>query len=101
MFIIATGVQHKRSILAVEIQKVLEYSQAITDAHILDSAVATVTQLSSSLKQHLPSSSTGNDIPQSFIEVDKFAPAQKNERQLQFKRTTNTPGRTKKMIALR
>ena len=48
---IDTSVQHKRSIIAAEVQNVLEYSQAITDPHILDNAVANIRKFSSALKQ--------------------------------------------------
>ena len=99
---IDTSVQHNRIIIASEVNKVLEYSQAIDDSHILDNIAANLKQFSSALKQHLPSSTNtgGYNLP-NFVEVDKFAPAQKNERQLQFKRTTNKPGRQKTVIPLK
>ena len=94
------GLEQKRKAIKAEAEKVLSYTQEVTDTHILDHTIATLSQLSTSLLAHLPSS-TSDQQPTTFVDVEKFAPAQKNEPQIQFKRTTSSAGRKQKIIPLK
>ena len=88
----------------LELEKVLAQTEAITDAHILDHALANLTKLSASLQVHIPKEIDGTKEailqPSSFVPVEKFPPAKKNEVQLRFSRTTHSAGRKQKMIPL-
>lgn len=85
----------------VELEKVLAQTEAITDAHILDHALANLTKLSASLQVHIPKESNEEMPPPStFVSVEKFPPAKKNELQLRFSKTTNSAGRKQKMVPL-
>ena len=87
--------------MQVEAERVQSLSKAITDTHILDHALATLSQLASSLKASIPTQcNEDSNQPTSFSPVDHFAPAQKNEIQLCFKRTTHSAGRKQKMVPL-
>ena len=88
--------------LAVEskAKQVLALSRAITDPHILEHTLGTLSKLASTLEVHTPKECT-EDTKTPFQTVDSFAPAQKNEVQLHFKRTTHSAGRKQKMVPLR
>ena len=97
----ATLIDAKRSAVQVAAERVQSLSKAITDTHILEHALATLSTLASSLKANIPMQCNENsNQPTSFSTVDNFAPAQKNEVQLCFKRTTNSAGRKQKMVPL-
>ena len=88
----------------LELEKVLAQTETITDAHILDHALANLTKLSASLQVHIPKESIDTNeampLPSGFVPVEKFPPAKKNEVQLRFSRTTNSAGRKQKMVPL-
>ena len=97
----ATLIDAKRSAVQVAAEWVQSLSKAITDTHILDHALATLSTLASSLMANISMQCNENsNQPTSFSTVDNFAPAQKNEVQLCFKRTTNSAGRKQKMVPL-
>ena len=70
----------------------------VEDHHILDHTLATLTQLSRSLHTHLEGL---EEINSEFPIKDHFAPSPKNEKQLNFTRTTASAGRKKKNLKLR
>lgn len=83
-----------------EIERVLKLSRNIKDPHLLDHTVATLSILASSLEAHTGDPDTELKEEKSFTIVDKFAPAEKNELQPRFKRTTDSAGRKQKLIPL-
>ena len=97
-----TLLEDKRSALRIETERVLSLSEAIKDAHILDHALATQKSLAACLHANVSAQSNAEEPspPTSFVEVDTFAPAQKNETQLRFQRTTHSAGRKQKMVPL-
>ena len=99
MLICYAVVDAKRSSVQREAERLLSLTRTITDTHLLDHALSTLSKLASSLQAHV-STEQNEELVTSFTTVDKFAPAQMNERQLQFKRTTNSAGRKQKMIPL-
>ena len=92
--------------LAVESEtnRVLTLSREVNDPHLLDHALATLSMLASSLQAHVTDKTRNSEAEiesNSFKVVDKFAPAEKNETQPRFKKTTDTAGRKQKMISLK
>ena len=69
----------------------------VEDQQILDHTLATLTQLSRSLHTHLEGK---KELSSEFPIEDHFAPSQKNEKQLNFTRTTASAGRKKKDLKL-
>ena len=96
-----SGVQHKRNAIVAETEKIIAHTQAVDDIHMLEHAVATLSKLSATLLSHVSSESTAANQPNSFVEVETFAPAQRNEPQLQFKKTTGSAGRKQKIFPLK
>ena len=86
----------------VETERVLSLSEAVKDTHILYHALATVKYFAACLQANVSAQSNAEEPspPTSFVEVDTFAPAQKNETQLHFQRTTYSAGRKQKMVPL-
>lgn len=81
----------------------VKLARKINDPHLLDHALATLSILGSSLEAHVADASTAPKAKmeiKSFTVVDKFAPAEKNELQPQFKKTTDNAGRKQKMVPL-
>ena len=75
------------------------YLKAVDDTHILDHALQTLKQLTSTL--HANSSSPEDEaklVP--FVPVVYFSPAEKSETQPKFKKTINSAGRKQKIIPL-
>ena len=101
MYVSDTLIDAKRSAMQVEAERVQSLSKAITDTHILDHTLATLSKLASTLKANIPTQCNADaNQPTLFSLIDNFAPAQKNEVQLHFKRTTNSAGRKQKMVPL-
>ena len=87
-----------------ETEQVLKLSRTINDPHLLDHALATLSILASSLEAHVADASRDSKAKteiKSFTVVDKFAPAEKNEPQPRFKKTTDSAGRKQKMVSLK
>ena len=80
----------------------LSLSEAVKDTHILDHALITLKNLAACLQANVSAHSNAEEPspPTSFVEVDTFAPAQKNETQLRIQRTTHSAGRKQKMVPL-
>ena len=72
----------------------------VCDTHLLEHTLTTLTNLTASLKAHIPEDSVTTTQPSNFTVVDKYAPAQKNELQPSFKRTTKSAGRKQTMLPL-
>ena len=74
--------------------------QDVDDPNTLDRVLALLTQASASLTAAAEACSDNKQV-NTFVKKDHFAPTQKNETQLRFKRTTKPPGRKKQYIPLR
>ena len=81
--------------MRIETERVLSLSEAVKDTHILDHSLATLKNLAAYLQANVSAQRNAEKPfpPTSFVEVDTFAPAQKNETQLRFQRTTHSAGR--------
>ena len=60
-----------------ETEKIVELVENISDIHVLEHTLTTLTNLSATLKAHTKKDSATTTQPTNFITVDKFAPAQK------------------------
>ena len=86
-----------------ETERVLKMSRNIKDPHLLDHALATLSILASSLEAHTADPDTEPKEEtriEPFTIVDRFAPAEKNQLQPRFKRTTDSAGRKQKLVPL-
>ena len=75
--------------------------QPVQESDILDRVLSLVMQSSMALKNVAPENNGTDNMPPSFTIKEKFAPAQKNEVQVPFKRTSKVPGRKKHCKQLR
>lgn len=95
MIFIATDLQKKRKTIKTYIDEILSQIDDVEDHEVLDRAHTLLMQTSTAIKV------TGNlektDL-MNFTRQDKFPPAQKNEKQLQLKKTVGNPGRRKKPV---
>ena len=66
----------------------------VDDAGLLDHTAARLLPIVTSLRAHLTQLSSENEISEDFDATEQFAPSQKNEVQLKF-RKLKTPGRKK------
>ena len=82
-----------------KIERVTSGLEAIDDAHILDHAITVLTHLATTLEANAQSQ-IGPPNSVTFLAVDHITPAEKNEKQLCFKRTTHSAGRKQKMVPL-
>ena len=69
---------------------------SVDDHSILDHVLVTFMQLSRSIKSNIAKQDMVTNVD--FEIKDNFAPAQKNERQLVFKKTTGSTGRRKNNV---
>ena len=85
-----------------KVEKVLHLTTNLRDPHLLNHALATLSILASSLEAHAfnPDPDTAKIEKKHFTAVDHFAPAEKNELQPRFKKTTDSAGRKQKMLLL-
>ena len=84
----------------IEIRAIASNIDSVNDHAVLDHALATLTQLSRSIETNLNSAADVEKIEADFEFKDHFAPAQKNEKQLFLKRTSDSAGRKKGMQLL-
>ena len=77
------------------IDEITSALNGIDDINVLDRMLSLLTQAASS--NRIPT----HDTTQRFTVKDHFVPAQKNEIQLQFKRTCTNPGRKAKLVIMR
>lgn len=84
----------KREILHY-IDEITSAVNNIEDANVLDRMLSLLMQAASSSKV------STEETSQAFTIKDKFAPAQKNETQLRFKKTCANPGRKAKTLTMR
>ena len=85
----------KKAIL-LYLDKIRSRIQEIDDQYILDRILSLMMQADTSSRVLESNSDT-----KEFEKKDTFAPAQKNEIQLRFKKTCGNPGRKKRHILLR
>ena len=97
-FILA--IEGKRRAINIEIRAIASNIDSVNHHAVLDHALATLTQLSRSIETNLNSAADVEKIEADFEIKDLFAPAQKNEKQLFFKRTSDSAGRKKGMQLL-
>lgn len=96
--IIITALDGKKKAIDLEIQSIIASLGTVEDHHVLDHALATLSQLSRSLQPHVRK--WNEEECSDFVVKDHFAPSQKNEKQLVFVRTTASAGRKKKNNSL-
>ena len=96
MYVVIDG---KRKEIDKEMKDILTSVSLVEDHYILDHTIAILTQLSRTLYTHLERSEDSN-VNSDFPIKDHFAPSQKNEKQVIFKRTTAPAGRKKKDLKL-
>lgn len=94
------AVDGKRKEIDQKMKDILTSVSVVEDYYILDHTIGTLTQLSRSLHTHLEKAEDSN-VNSDFPIKDHFAPSQKNEKQLIFKRTTAPAGRKKKDLKLK
>lgn len=70
----------------------------LDDPNILERVLALLTQASVGIKAAVPAPV---DSLKEFEKKDYFAPTQKNETQLRFKKTSGNPGRKRKYVPMR
>ena len=86
------AVEGKIRAIDKELANICTSVSRVGDHHILDHVLATVSQLTRSLNAHLAEK---EEVSSEFPIKDHFAPSQKNEKQLNFTRTTASAGRKK------
>ena len=94
--------ESKRTAVCAQVKRVVSELEAVTDIHILDHAVAILTQLATTLHSNAQSDCKSEEQPQPppFVSVVQFSAAEKNEIQPRFQKTTNSAGRKQKMLPL-
>ena len=101
-FFLNVCLQEKCDLICEEVGRVTSLLEAVSDVHILEHALTIMKQLTVTLKTntHQESSSNEQIQPPPFNVLTHFAPAEKNEKQLKFKKTTKSAGRKQKMVPL-
>ena len=84
----------KKCTISTYLDEIGDSIEKINDEGILDHTIAKLLPVVTSLRTHLTQPSDDEDNFKDFDATEKFAPAQKNEVQLRF-RKVNTPGRKK------
>ena len=89
--IIPTDLQGKRSLITRSLSDIAAYASLVKDAGVLDHVQAKLLPVVASLQAHLEEAQ-GHCEEQKldFVVTEKFAPTQKNEKQLTFHKV-NTP----------
>ena len=96
MSCVVIALQGKRSAIKAYLQEIQESVEAVADGGILDHMLARLLPVVVALRAHQPPSLEGSaEKPASFDVTSKFAPAQKNEKQLMFKKMKPKTNRTK------
>ena len=91
-----TDIAGKKKAIQVYLDKIKNGIGSINDQHTLDRILSLLMQVDTSCRV------INNDVNiKDFEKKDTFAPAQKNETQLRFKKTCANPGRKKKNIPFR
>lgn len=96
-FVVTIDLSGQKRSIEEYLHQVQQGIQSVQDSEVLNRVLNLVMQASSALK----SFNNPNDPQHPFIVKDRFPPAQKNERQLQFKRTCDIAGRKKTRRQLR
>ena len=92
------AIETRRKAIQKEIEMIAQATETLDDTHILEHAQTVLSQLSATLKTHL---TPCEEVPKiNFTNTEKFAPAQKNEKQLRFFKTTHSAGRKQKLLPL-
>ena len=84
----------KKCTISTYLDEIGNSIEKINDEGILDHTIAKLLPIVTSLQTHLTQPSDDEDEVKDFDATEKFAPVQKNEVQLRF-RKVNTPGRKK------
>ena len=95
---VATDIAGRKKAIQVYLDKIKNGIEKTNDQHILDRILSLLIQADTSYR--VLESESETDIKE-FEKKDTFAPAQKNEIQLRFKKTCGNPGRKKKHMPLR
>jgi len=93
----ATDIAGKKKAIQLYLDRIKNGVEKIYDHHMLDHVLALLMQADASCKVL---DDRNNNIKE-FERKDIFAPAQKNETQLRFKKTCGNPGRKKKHTPFR
>ena len=89
-----TAIVGKKAAIDSELKVIIASLQLVEDHHTLDHVLSTLTQLSRSIQSHVREQN--KEECSDFKIKHHFSPSQKNEKQLVFKRTTESAGRKRK-----
>ena len=93
------ALQGKRSAIDVYLQQIQESVKTIVDSSLLDHIIAKLLPVVTTLHAHLDSPLKQEDqLREDFGVTEKFAPAQKNERQLSFDKVKSKTKKTKVIL---
>lgn len=83
-----TDLQGKKKQVSASLAKIASYVDLVSDAGILDHVCAKLLPVEVSLEAHLQEyqCDTNHSADNNFVVAGKFLPAQKNEKQLAFKK---------------
>ena len=94
----AVLLENKRSSIRTQVDMLVAELQAVDDVHILDHALTTLTQLTTTLPANHLANVKEQHEPATFVPVVKISLAEKSETKFCFHRTTNSAGRKQKMV---
>lgn len=94
-----SALQGRRNAIRTYLQQIQESVEETVDGSILDHTLAKLLPVVTTLRTHLDSLPKQEDqIPENFVVTEKFAPAQKNEKQLRFNKVKSKTKKTKAIL---